>query len=293
MTTRGTLPQLTAKYTSDQELVDNTATDGCMEFETHNGVNIRIPCNILQCVDYAFPTKIINLLTGFGTQTVDDRITAIEKFVKSGGDVNRENGVMLLTALGMTSDRSEDLVACLMENGARVYDKQNLYLLPHQSTTRSAMNVDTTVPKHRVALLKHVMTPGLYPSLINDIGEHNGNVRLQVFAEITDTDPEVEELLVSLISKCFSISRPHTTRNVFIPKNIRVQTRLLFEHGILYNVTPDITNAVHSAFLEHTAKITLLDQSVQQKLDRLEKIDAILAVAGSSNEVSVTDTVSQ
>ena len=243
---------------TNQEIVDDAAeTDGCVECTTsHTGATLRVPYNITTLLDFAIPSNIETLLTGFGQQSDNERLDGIKKFVSLGGDVNAQNGILVLAARQMPSA----FMTLLFVRGARIADSNGKLFTGNPGSVFGNMTSEACI---RVVLMhlyneenRHYYN-GVYADLLNF-------ARIDRFTTLTDlTDYEIPAV-VHVITECFKVSPDETLK--YVPTCVTVRAILLVDHDIEY---PGDTfgAAVKSLCQQHTAI----------RLARLDKIDSILS----------------
>ena len=260
-------------YTDDQQLVNDAASDGHLCFAI-NGARVRVPYNILDVISRGFPDKIETLITGFGTQTTAHRIAALQKFIASGGDINRDNGILILTAL---NDKT-DIVEFLFANGARIYNKDTdrLYIADtKKGHKRTAFSNIYTLPENRIVLFKHVFemfSAGVYPRLIHSIIDNTSN-RLQVFSTIPaeNMPADTAENIAHLVSLCYAAAPEYTLK--YIPVSTELRVRLILDYGIMYdNPTPNMRARLYAEQTKRRAA----DAVNKDRLVRLKEIQTIM-----------------
>lgn len=243
-------------YGSDQEFVDEASKHGDVLYETREGVHVRIPASMLDLIEFAIPSDIKTLVTGFGAQPIETRLKTLERFIALGGNINGDNGAMLLAA----RKGPARIFAFLLEHGASIYHKGTLLL---DSNGGSVLN-SATCTDNRKILIEHIHANAQrYPNLFNHWMESNTN-RFQRFILLNELSDAGIAALVYIISQCFAVSREKALQ--FKPVNVTVQALLLIDHGIVYADSGTCALAVHEI---HTARNA-------PRLARLAQIDNIL-----------------
>jgi len=260
---------VSSKYTSPQDIIEDAAKDGCVEYTMENcAVSVhRIFCNIRELIDIhgVFPLRIGRLVTGFGTQTPADRIAVIKKFVSEGGDVNADGGSMLLCAMGSHND----ILVALFDMGARVCSDDGKLFACGGSVFNDRYNGFT---ENVLTLLKHFAHTD-YTHAMADIT--SSGARHKMFEGLTKMpDASVNDYII-FIQKYLVVEPDMFTYKRHSPKCPAVIAALMMRCGISINSSEEFTKCVQA---EH-ARRTQLDADTQEKLARLEKIEAVLKTA--------------
>ena len=279
---------MSTKYVSPQEIIDDAAkNNGCVEYtiETSGPLTVcSVPFNIVALVNMhsAYPTQIATVISGFGKQTPEDRITVLRKYVSEGGDVNGDNGILLLTA----ASGDNTIFKALFDMGARICDANGqLFSVTQNGVHPSIFSETVTTSTENVLQLLHHLATTDYRHAMPAIIDYNRAFRLDMFCKITEMPETSVEDYIIFILKCVTY-QPDLLSNVRRTSQCpEVNAALIIRYGIANSVLP--AGLAKCIQIEHFRKARRdaevqeqrekHDAEVQEKLARLEKIEVILA----------------
>jgi len=266
---------VSTKYNTPQEIVDDAANSGYIEYATGTGT-CKMSCNIRDIINLhgTFPTKTETLVSGFGTQETADRIAVIQKFVAEGGDINGDNGVLMFSALRCNGP---DILTAVFDLGARVCasDGQLFY----RGNIGSVFNNSNSTAQTALVLLKHLAHTDYTTGTISQISQYVNGRRLEVFEQLTAMpDSSIDDYVIFLM-KCIQCTPDLVAHGYHNPRCPEVIAALVVRCGIAIGMSPAVTKCIQHEHFRMTHRNVTLTQTIKEKLARLEKIDAVLKTA--------------
>lgn len=264
--------KLADTYTDYASIIDDASKDSCVT--TSNSKRCYISM-ISLIKEYGMPTDILSVVTGFGTNTIEDRISVLQAAISQGHTPSE----FLLPALKTDVKIAEYLFSV----GASLYDKNgDLTRIEHQKDSTGTafnQNINRFFDGH-ILLLRHVhsIRNDNDRQVIKDLVDPKYfdsayGYRLKIITKNICKDAELQNMIVDIIRMCIDISPVETMKSP--PECPHVIAKLLVNHGIAFvdkyinRETSHIISELHSQREKREAELV---QTVETLVNKAEDI---------------------